>query len=111
MNGTEVVRAFYEAFRRTDVAAAAPLVATTFVFTSPQDDHLDRDTYLQRCFPTAGHFKSQDFLVLTDIPGTDHVVLVYEYELHDGSRYRNAELITVARGQITEVQVFFGGRV
>jgi ketosteroid isomerase-like protein len=28
-----------------------------------------------------------------------------------GERYRNTEFITVRDGQLTEVQVFFGGRV
>jgi hypothetical protein len=33
-----------------------------------------------------------------------------EYELTTGERYRNAEFSTVRDGQITETQVFFGGR-
>jgi hypothetical protein len=36
---------------------------------------------------------------------------VYEYELRAGERYRNAELHTVPDSQVTQVQVFFGGRV
>jgi len=36
--------------------------------------------------------------------------LLYEYQLEDGQRYRNAEVITVRDGKVTESQVFFGGR-
>ena len=36
---------------------------------------------------------------------------MYEYELLNGARYRNAELLTVRDGQIVEIQVFFGGQV
>jgi ketosteroid isomerase-like protein len=36
--------------------------------------------------------------------------VLYEYELEDGQRYRNAEVITVRDGKVTESQVFFGGR-
>jgi hypothetical protein len=37
--------------------------------------------------------------------------LLYEYELRNGDRYRNAEYITVHDGRVAEIQVFFGGRV
>jgi hypothetical protein len=53
-----------------------------------------------------------------DLPGRSDeweglvpVVVVYEYELQTGERYRNSELLTVRAGRITEIQVFFGGRV
>lgn len=41
---------------------------------------------------------------------------MYEYEVgpsteSPGAVHRNIELITVRDGQITEVQVYFGGRV
>jgi hypothetical protein len=39
------------------------------------------------------------------------VISLYEYELHTGERYRNAEFAVVRDGRITEVQVFFGGAV
>lgn len=34
---------------------------------------------------------------------------MYEYDLLDDARHRNTEYITVRDGQLTEVQVFFGG--
>ena len=36
---------------------------------------------------------------------------MYEYELATGERYRNIEFSTVRGGQLTETQVFFGGRL
>ena len=40
----------------------------------------------------------------------DDVFVMYEYELKTGERHRNVEVLTVRDGQITEAQVFFGGR-
>jgi hypothetical protein len=40
----------------------------------------------------------------------DDVFVLYEYELEGGQRHRNAEVITVRDGRVTESQVFFGGR-
>jgi hypothetical protein len=42
--------------------------------------------------------------------GDDDVFVMYEYELKTGERHRNVEVLTVRDDQITEVQVFFGGR-
>ena len=105
----DTVRAFYASYLAQDRAAAERLVAEEFVFTSPQDDHIDRAAFFDRCFPTADRFKEHE--LLTVVPaGDDDVFVLYEYELEDGQRYRNAEVITVRDGKVTESQVFFGGR-
>jgi ketosteroid isomerase-like protein len=110
MPDTDIVRASFEAYRAQDRDAADRLLAEDFVFTSPQDDHIDKSAYLERCFPTADRFTSQEILQLVDA-GEGGVFLLYEYELKDGGRHRNAEFLTVRDGRLTEVQVFFGGRV
>jgi ketosteroid isomerase-like protein len=106
----DIVLAVLDAYRAQDRDAVEPLLADDLVFTSPQDDHIDRAAYLERCFPTADRFRSQE--VLAAVPhGDAHVFLLYEYELHSGERHRNAEYLTVRDGQVREIQVFFGGRV
>ena len=98
----------FEAYLRQDRAAAEDLVADDFVFTSPQDDHIDRGAYFERCFPTTDRLRRQDLLHVTPAGDSD-VFVMYEYELLDGSVHRNVELITVIDGKVREVQVFFGG--
>ena len=110
MGNTEVVRAAFEAYRSQDLVAEARLLADDFVFTSPNDDHIDKAAFLERCFPTADRFVSQEIVELVAV-GADGVFMLYEYELHDGARYRNVEHITVRDEQLVETQVFFGGRV
>lgn len=105
---TRVVHEFMDAFRRQDAASAARLMAEDFVFTSPQDAHIDKAAYLATCFPTADHFSTQTVLEVEDVGRG--VFLLYEYELRSGETYRNAEFITVRDGLVHEVQVFFGGR-
>jgi ketosteroid isomerase-like protein len=95
---------------RWDRDATERLIADDFVFTSPQDDHIGKPAYLERCFPTAGRLASQRVLELV-AAGEDGVFILYEYELKTGERYRNTEFITVRDGQLVETQVFFGGRV
>lgn len=105
----EVVRQMFAAYRAGDRAAAEELLSPGLRFTSPQDDHIDRATYLARCFPTAKRFSAQRILASSTVG--EQVFVLYEYELADTrERFRNTEVITVAAGRIAEIQVFFGGR-
>jgi ketosteroid isomerase-like protein len=110
MTHADLVRALFAAYRAQDRPTAERLLADDFRFTSPQDDRIDRATYLERCFPTADRFASQDLEHVVEA-GPGDVLVVYRYALRAGERYRNAELITVRAGQVAEVQVFFGGRI
>ena len=107
---TAKVLGFMAAFHEQNLAAAHALVADGFRFTSPQDDHLDRDEYFRVCFPTADHFIEQRMMETAEVGDT--VLIRYEYELADGGRFRNMEAITVGEDDlIHEVQVYFGGAV
>jgi len=107
---TDLVRATFEAYLRQDRDAADRLLAEDLRFTSPQDDHIDKATYLERCFPTADRLDSQEILALVDA-APDSVFILYEYQLKAGPRHRNSEYITVRDGRIVEIQVVFGGSV
>lgn len=106
----EVVRACMESYIAQDRERAERLISDDYRFTSPQDDHIDRAAFFERCFPTADRFRTQEILAV--VPGEgDDVFILYEYELETGERHRNTEVATVRDGRITETQVFFGGRV
>lgn len=107
---TSVVEAAFRHYRSQDRDAALPLYADDFTFTSPRDDHIDKAAFFERCFPTADRFKEQRLLHVTPVD-RELVLVYYEYELMTDGRYRNVEAITVRDGLISEVQVFFGGRV
>ncbi|MET7638915.1 nuclear transport factor 2 family protein [Streptomyces sp. NPDC005438] len=108
MENTEVVRATVEAYTTQDRERAERLIADDYTFTSPWDDHIDRDAFFARCFPTADRLAWQRVVELAPVGG-DQVFVLYEYELRTGERHRNVELATVRDGRITETQVFFGG--
>jgi ketosteroid isomerase-like protein len=110
MPATDVVRAAFDAYLAQDRATAERLIAEDYVFTSPQDDHISKAEFLERCFPTADRLISQEILELVSA-GEDGVFILYEYELKTGQRHRNAEFSTIRDGQLTETQVFFGGQV
>jgi hypothetical protein len=105
-----VARKLLKAYVEQDRVEAERLLAGELTFTSPQDDHIDRDAYFERCFPTADRLRSQTLLY--DVALDDaHAAIVYEYVLQSGERFRNTEIITVRNDQAIEIQVFFGGVV
>ena len=104
-----VAEGLLRAYRDQHREVAEGLLAQELTFTSPNDDHIDRSAYFEKCFPTADRFRSQTLLHSAELD-SDHAVIVYEYELHSGERFRNTEMITVREGRATEIQVFFGGR-
>jgi len=110
MSNVEIVRAMFESYLTQDRGTADRLLAEEFAFTSPQDDHIDKAAFFERCFPTADRLVSQEMLHVVPTDGDD-VFVMYEYELKTGERHRNVELLTVRDDRIVETQVFFGGRV
>jgi ketosteroid isomerase-like protein len=106
-DAASVVLAFMRAFQEQDRAAAARLMAEDFIFTSPQDDHIDKAAWLERCFPSADHFDAPGTtLQIAEVEG--FVFHRYEYTV-DGTHYRNMEATRVEHGRVGEVEVFFGG--
>jgi ketosteroid isomerase-like protein len=110
MSNAATVRAVFDAYLKQDRDTMDRLLAAAFVFTSSQDDHIDKATFFDRCFPTAERLVTQEVLYVVPA-GEDDVFAMYEYELKTGERHRNVELLTVRDGQVAETQVFFGGRV
>lgn len=110
MSNADIVRACFDSYAHQDRDRAEALIGDSFVFTSPQDDHIDQAAYFERCFPTMDRLRRHELLHVTPTDGDD-VFVLYEYELTTGEVFRNAEVLTVWDGQIIEAQVFFGGRV
>jgi hypothetical protein len=109
MTDIDIVRASFDAYHRQDAVAAGELLSPDFLFTSPQDDHINKTVYMETCFPTADRFAESHFLEIVSTPYG--VLCLYEYELVAGGKFRNVELIRVEGGLILETQVFFGGQV
>jgi ketosteroid isomerase-like protein len=103
---TGLARACYEAYETGDRRALEPLIADDFAFWSPQDAGIDRATYFERCWPNNETLAAFDFKRLYE--RGDEVVVTYDAERHDGSRFRNTEVLTFAGDQVRLVEVYFG---
>ena len=84
MSNIDVVRAVFDAYLQQNRAAMDRLLAAEFVFTSPQDDHIDKAAFFERCFPTAGRLTSQEIVHV--VPADDDgVFAMYVYQLKTGT--------------------------
>ena len=52
MDLTELAKGYYRAYERHDRAFIENNLAPGFTFTSPFDDHIGREEYFRRCWPT-----------------------------------------------------------
>lgn len=100
------VRASFAAYMDVDRAKIEALLHPDFTFTSPYDDHIDRSTYFERCWPNAGTFASLDLIEVQAARAGCFVF--YEGRSKAGSAFRNTEYFTFDDGLIRSVEVFFG---
>ena len=102
----DLVRGLYSAYQQQDREFVEGLLSDDFIFTSPQDDHIDRKAYFERCWPmsetTKRHHLEKVFVI-----GNEAFVL-YDLETTEGSRYRNTEFLRFESGKLKSVEVFFG---
>jgi SnoaL-like protein len=99
MINPDVVRECFEGYLTHDRDAAEALIADDFVFTSPQDDHIDRAAFFEHCFPTAGRVRTQELLHVISSDGDDVFVLYsfsqsqrkYRYSLRPRQRTLSAK--------------------
>ncbi len=102
----KMVRNLYTAYldRRKDIVGA--MLTEDFTFSSPQDDHIDRATYFERCWPNEPELNAFDieFLVVRG----DEAVVRYRAEMTDGKAFRNIESFRFDGDRIAAVDVYFG---
>jgi ketosteroid isomerase-like protein len=105
----ELARRSYLAYVDKDRAAMEQLIAEDFHFTSPLDNHLDRKTYFERCWPNCQRIAGFEFIAV--VPDNDRVYVTYIGRSDLGRRFKNTELLTIRGGKIVEAEVYFGWNV
>ncbi|MES2438234.1 MAG: nuclear transport factor 2 family protein [Verrucomicrobiota bacterium] len=102
----DLIRACFRAYETKDRAALEPLLAADLTFSSPVDDHIDRATYFERCWPNSEHLDS--FQIEKLLVEGDQALVRYKATTRDGRSFRNVECFTVEKGKIRHIDVYFG---
>jgi ketosteroid isomerase-like protein len=101
-----LVRELFRAYETGDRAVVERLLGDGFTFFSPADPGIDRAAYFERCWPNNEQHVSFDMKRVLE--ARDEVVVTYEAEKKDGSRFRNTEVFGFDDGRIRQVEVYFG---
>ena len=103
---SQVVRAYFGAYESENRDAAEQLLSEDFIFTSPNDDGIDRATYFERCWPQDDAARSQTIEKIV-VEG-DKAFVTYTCATGNGKSFRNTEFFTFAGQRIASVDVYFG---
>lgn len=102
----DTARRLFAAYHGEDRATAERILSENFTFTSPYDDHIDRQDYFRRCWPTSRLFKRHDLERVVE--AGNEVIVTYLCQTQDGKSFRNTEIMRFEGARISEVAVYFG---
>jgi ketosteroid isomerase-like protein len=102
----DTVRSLYDAYVKGRKDIVRSMLSEDFTFSSPRDDHIDRATYFDRCWPEPPPFRGMD-IEFVAIDG-DEAIVRYRAEKHDGGAFRNMETLRFKDGKLASVDVYFG---
>ena len=112
MDLIELAKGYYRAYETHNRAFIEDNLAPGFTFTSPFDDHIGRDDYFRRCWPSQNIHRKFNFV--TVMQEGNKVFVAYDAEMHSpnavhpAAAFRNAELMSFEQGKLKSVEVFFG---
>jgi hypothetical protein len=86
---SELVHRYFSAYESKDRDLLEELLSADLIFFSPADAGIGRATYFERCWPNSEQIRGYDLKRLHEVG--DEVVVTYESEKNDGSRFRNTE--------------------
>jgi ketosteroid isomerase-like protein len=102
----QTARDCYRAYETRDRDLIDGLLSDDFVFFSPPDPGIDRETYFEVCWPNAGNIEHFEFERLVEVG--EEVLVTYESTRTDGTRFRNTEILTIPGEKISKAEVYFG---
>jgi len=101
-----IIRMAFDAYIRKDRTLMESLLSDDFHFTSPYDDHIDRNQYFEHCWP--GSVKIQAINVMSVAVSDEEVLAHYEVEMKDGSHFKNVDTFKIEDGMIISQEAYFG---
>jgi ketosteroid isomerase-like protein len=103
---SNLVRKYFSAYESKDRKLIEELLSDDFTFTSPVDNHIDRATYFQKCWPFSEEVRA--FHIVKLFEEGNEAFVAYQCEPKSKAKFRNTEFFRVQGNRIKEVQVYFG---
>jgi hypothetical protein len=104
-NGKAIL-AYYTAFEKKDWNLIQQVLADGFTFSSPLDDHINLNTFKERCWPNCYKIKKCDITNVV-VKGDEAFVITNGWTT-EGKLFRNSDYFKFKDGKITSYECFFG---
>lgn len=106
----EIIRSWYAAWEKKDLATFHRLLADNFTFTSAAgDDHISKSTFKTQCWDT-----QVDFIAHFDLEritaGAGDAFVKYLCHTKNGKSFRNVEYLRIKNGQLESIECYFGAQ-
>ncbi len=101
-----LIQRYYHAYEEDDQQAIEAVLHRDFTFTSPNDDRIDRATYLECCWP--GHERIQEFNLLDVCADHDRALIRYHAAVSGEPDFQCVEHFEFADDLVSHVEVYFG---
>ena len=110
LTNEEIIRKWYTAWEKKDLATFNMLLANNFTFSSAAgDDHISKSTFKTQCWDTQvdfiGHFDLERIFT-----GTDDAFVKYLCHTKNGKSFQNVEYLRIKNGQLESIECYFGAQ-
>ncbi len=100
-----LIRKLFSAWQKRDWHFVESSLADGFTFTSPYDDHIDKQEYKEKCWNSVKEIEGYEFVTILE--KGDEAFIRYRGRLN-GMSVQNTEHFIFENGKIKEITVFFG---
>lgn len=87
-----MIELLFAAYNTKDRATVEELLTSTFTFTCPYDDAIDRDMYFERCWPNSDRIRK--YVLERIFVEGDEAFVTYRAITCEGMEFRNTEFFT-----------------
>ena len=105
---TELVKSMFRAFQNQERDNLENLLSPGFIFSSPHDKKLNKEQYLEVCYPFSEKVKEYEFQTIVE--KGNEVFVIYKCSSIDQDDFINSEYFKVENGKVKSVKVFFGDK-
>lgn len=105
MSNENFIKDYFRAWQERDWEFVDKSLTDDFTFTSPYDDHLDKQIYRQKCWDTVKEIAEFKFVGIAE---KDNEIFVRYIGEINQTAVQNTEHFVIENGKIRSVTVFFG---
>ena len=106
----EIVRQWYAAWDKKDLAAFDALLADNFTFSSAAgDDHISKSAFKTQCWDTQVNYIAH-FDLERITTGADDAFVKYLCHTKNGKSFRNVEYLRIRNGKLDSIECYFGAQ-